>query len=259
MKQRDRELYDGLSDLLRAPAPPPSPDIFEGDENLTAAAIAVYRNNVRSSLSKALREKFPVIHALVGDKFFKFAANEYFNLAPPSSPLLSDYGATFPEFLDEFEPAQNLPYLGDMARLEIAWLEAYRAEDAAPLSADAAMDAAGEDPSALCFIMHPSLRLRQSRYAVGSIWRRHQKEGQGARVSAGNGEYVMIVRPYGEVQLEIISVGAFAALENLSAGDAVGAAFEDAMTKDAAFDPQAMFKLLFESGVVAGIRNQKGE
>jgi hypothetical protein len=47
-------------------------------------------------------------------------ARSYVALAPPSSPIMLDYGAGFPDFIGAFEPAKCLPYLQDVARIERA-------------------------------------------------------------------------------------------------------------------------------------------
>jgi len=246
----DRDVFDALAGILRARETPVSPVMFEGGAEKTAAAISVYRNNVRASLSKALGEKFPAVAQLVGEEFFKFAANEYFNAAPPASPLIADYGDTFPAFLQSFEPARSVPYLADIARLEIIWLTAYRAADAEPLDADAIMAAGGGDPSRLVFTLHPSLRLFMSQYPIGSIWRRHKEEAAPEKIIPGAGECVMIVRPEREVQLTVIGPGIYAALRKLQAGETVAAAFQRAFDIDREFDPQETFQIIFNSGAV---------
>ena len=94
--------------------------------------FAVYRNNVVAGLIDALAQRFPVVCRLVGDEFFRAMARVYVTARPPTSPLMMLYGETFPDFIDEFAPAAALPYLGDVARLELARGRAYHAADAVP-------------------------------------------------------------------------------------------------------------------------------
>jgi len=76
--------------------------------------------------------------ALRADKqFFDAVAGHYVRINPPTSPLMMFYGSGFPEFLDGFEPAKQLPYLPDMARLELARRTAYHAADDPVLDPDA--------------------------------------------------------------------------------------------------------------------------
>src|SRR3546814_5903028 len=66
---------------------------------------------------------------IVGDEIFRAMARVYVASAPPHSPIMLDYGASFPDFIERFEPATTLPYLADVARIERAWIEAYHAAE----------------------------------------------------------------------------------------------------------------------------------
>jgi len=68
-----------------------------------------------------------VIKLLVGEAFFDAVAGHFVRAHPPSSPLMMFYGSEFPVFLEGFEPAKQLPYLPDMARLEHARRLAFHA------------------------------------------------------------------------------------------------------------------------------------
>jgi hypothetical protein len=85
-----------------------------------------------------LQANFPAVLRLVGKEFFREMARLYVLSEPPTSPILLDYGAGFPDFIASFVPAGALVYLPDVARIERAWTESYHAPDAAPLPAAAA-------------------------------------------------------------------------------------------------------------------------
>ena len=95
--------------------------------------FAVYRNNVIVGLVAALRTQFPATERIVGEDFFAAMARVYVVTEPPRSPILVAYGDGFPGFIASFAPAAELPYLADVARLEVARTRAYHAADAAPL------------------------------------------------------------------------------------------------------------------------------
>lgn len=129
----------------------------------------VYRNNVAVSLTEALETAFPALRALVGEEFFKAMSGVYLRRHLPSSPLLMDYGNHMPAFLETFAPAASLPYLPDIARLEIALRASYHAADARPL------DPAGIPPQELMdtpFFLVPSARLVVSAYPLLDIYTR---------------------------------------------------------------------------------------
>src|SRR5215471_1982696 len=80
--------------------------------------FAVYRNNVVAGLIETLKENYPAVHRIVGDEFFRAMAGQFAIAHPPRSPIMLSYGTNFPEFIDRFEQAETLPYLGDVARIE---------------------------------------------------------------------------------------------------------------------------------------------
>lgn len=252
----DQLLYDGLAGAIRA-RKSQSSDLLAGSDAATVSAgLAVYRNNVRASLSKALAETFPVVHALVGDDFFKFTAREYFNAHPPSSPLLARYGDAFPRFLETFAPAAATPYLPEMARFESAWLNAYRTRDAQPLGKEAILAEAGGDPSTLRLTLHPSLQLLAFEYPVASIWRRHQHETANIPVTMSEREHIVIIRPRHTVDVHTVSPGAYAAITSLARGLSIGDAFAAACDNDERFDPQEAFHTIFATEIVTAAKRE---
>ncbi len=255
---RDHKIYDDFAASVRHREVKPPAFLNDSASDLVSAGLAVYRNNVRSSLSKALAETFPVVAQLVGDDFFKYAAGEYFNAHPPSSPIISHYGVGFSAFLDDFAPAKTVPYLADMARLEIAWLDAYRARDASPLPIEKILAAAGDDPSTLCLTLHPSLRLIKSDYPIVSIWRRHKEDPakDNNNLKDAKGECAMVIRPHLDVLVHDISHGLYSAIQFLSEGGTIENAFEHALSIDENFDPQDAFGAIFNTSIITNIASE---
>jgi hypothetical protein len=87
---------------------------------LPSEALAVHRNTALHGLVNALRLGCPTVDALVGESFFDQAALAFVQAHPPSSAWLTGYGGGFADFLDSYAPAADLPYLGDVARLDCA-------------------------------------------------------------------------------------------------------------------------------------------
>src|SRR5262245_42124274 len=89
-----------------------------GDSIPAAARLRVYRHHVLRSLETALSATFPTVQTLVGDEFFGGMARHFVANNPPKQPVLSEYGADFPAFVEGHAPAGGLPYLADVARLD---------------------------------------------------------------------------------------------------------------------------------------------
>lgn len=138
--------------------------------------FAVYRNNVAVSLIDALAATFPVVQALVGEEFFRAMARVFVQANPPRSRVMAYYGRSFADFVETFPPARSVPYLADIARLEMARVLAYHAADVAPVE-PAAVQAVLADPQQLIasrLVLHPSVHLIESPYAIVSLWAAHQ-------------------------------------------------------------------------------------
>ena len=138
--------------------------------------FAVYRNNVTVSLIDALADTFPVVQALVGEEFFRAMAQVFMQANPPRSRLMAFYGRDFADFVEAFPPAASVPYLADVARLEMARVLAYHAADVNPLQPET-LQAALADPEPLLssrLVLHPSVQVIHSPFAVFSLWAAHQ-------------------------------------------------------------------------------------
>lgn len=145
-----------------------------------AERFSVHRNTVMVSLVAVLADTFPVLRELLGAECFDAMAQAHVLAAPPRSPVMAEYGAALPPWLDDFEPLAGLPWLGDVARLEFARLSAAGAADAPALPPAAwAARLAAADADALAtatLVLHPSVRRLRLRHAAVSVWRAHQLE-----------------------------------------------------------------------------------
>jgi hypothetical protein len=139
--------------------------------NVPADRLNIYRNTFVTGVTKALRLSFPAVHRLVGAEFFEGAAGLFIAQHPPQAAYLDEYGAEFPEFLRDFEPAATLVYLADVARLEWAVNRAIHAPDVELLALAQLSDLSPEDQIRLCFVPHPSITLLCADYPADVIWR----------------------------------------------------------------------------------------
>lgn len=138
--------------------------------------FSVYRNNVMVSLIDALADTYPVVQTLVGEDFFRAMGRVFAQTKPPRSAVMAYYGGDFAYFIASFPPAASVPYLADVARLEMARVMAYHAADAAVVQTEALQTALAdpEQLSSLRLVLHPSVHVIQSKFAIFSIWIAHQ-------------------------------------------------------------------------------------
>jgi len=140
-------------------------------ENVGADRLSIYRNTFVIGVTKALRLSYPAVHRLVGAEFFEGTAGRFITQQPPRTAYLDQYGADFPEFLRNFQPAASLVYLADVARLEWAVNRAIHAADVAPLALARLAALAPEDQARVRFVPHPSIALVHAGYPADVIWR----------------------------------------------------------------------------------------
>ncbi|MEM9048465.1 MAG: DNA-binding domain-containing protein [Pseudomonadota bacterium] len=186
----------------------------------------VYRNNVAVSLTDALETAFPAIRSLVGEAFFRAMAGVYLRQHPPRSPLMMFYGAAMPAFLEAFEPAAKLPYLPDVARLELALRAAYHAADAPAILPDALQAVAPDALAGLRLGFVPAMQLIRSAYPLHAIYRTATQPN--APKPAKTAQAVLVTRPAYDPILDPLNAPAARFIAALAEGAALGPAADAA-------------------------------
>lgn len=222
-----------------------------------AVRLAVHRNNRVSGLVDGLAAGFPVTQQLVGEAFFRAMAALFVRQQPPRSAVLAHYGDGLAAFIDHFAPAQSLPYLADMARLEQARSRACHAADAPVLTAEAAAPAlaGGARSGELRLACHPSCGLLRSAHAVVSLWAAHQVAGEPslAAIDLSQAEAALVLRPGLDVHVVALSAGAAAFVTALLRQSPLADAAASAMAADPRFDLAAALRLLVVQGALTTI------
>jgi hypothetical protein len=239
---------DGFArSLLRARLQVPS-SVAETAGPSRERRFAVYRNNVKASLVAALAAKFPVVHRLVGEEFFEATALVFIERHPPRSPVLAEYGCDFAGFLEGFEPAADLPYLPDVARLEWARQRAFHAADAPPVAIDRLAALAAGDLGSAKLLLHPAARVVVSPWPIVSIWTTNTFDAEVRRIGPDRpGETALVTRPDQDVLVGPLPPGAGPLIAALEEGATLG----DAMANvPDAFDLPTALASLFGAGAV---------
>ncbi len=215
-----------------------------------ARRFAVYRNNVATGLSDALAKRFPVIQRLVGDDFFRAMGRVYQDAHRPKSPVLLEWGDTFPSFLAEFPPLADYPYMADVARIEVARGRAYHAADANPIARDLLIVGAA-DPENAQFGLHPSVQVLRLSHPAVSIWAANQPGANGQCPTLAGEEIALILRDTGyQVPVIAIGVGDATLINALQDGQTLLIAAKLAAFADAGHDPQPILVRLMQAGAI---------
>lgn len=199
------------------------------DRLAPARRVQIYRNHTRITLREALAATFPVVERLVGPGWFATSCRVFVESQPPRSPVLAEFGADFPAFL---ETAPHAPaYLADVARLEWSLNSAYHARDAMALTGDRLGGLKPDAYAALRLSPLPSTALLRSPYPVLAIWRANQPGApEDAAVDLGQGGQSVLVWRDAEGDASCRALGdaeaAFlgALIDGRALGEAAGAA-----------------------------------
>jgi hypothetical protein len=136
----------------------------------------VYRNNVAVSLTDALHQGFPILAKLLGSENMNGLAGLFLRSHPPTTPLMMHYGAKMPAFLGSLRQLAHLPYLADIARLEIAIRRSYHAMDHQPATAELLGQIATSDLMTFGLTIAPSAQIVRSEWPLWDIWRFNTEE-----------------------------------------------------------------------------------
>jgi hypothetical protein len=208
--------------------------------------FAVYRNNVTVSLIDALADTFPVVQVLVGETFFRAMARVFAQTNPPRSRLMVYYGDSFADFVASFPPAASVPYLADVARLEMARVRAYHAADVTAIQTQA-LQAALADPEQLLLLrlhVHPSAQLIESPFAVVSLWAAHQGALCLTSVDPDVAQAALVFRQGLDVDTVELKPGDARFVKALLAGASLLDAAQAAAGSDAEFDLSQVLAML---------------
>ncbi len=227
---------------LRDPAAPVPRGLQDGSGRPAGRRFNVYRNNVLVSLIEALEVGFPAIRSLLGDENFRNIARGYAQTHPPKGPLMMRYGQGFPDYLAGLRALAPLPYLADVARLELALRASYHAADHIGLTGDDLAKIPPENLENTRLYLAPSVQTLRSAHPIADIHRfalnpTSPKPRPGA-------QDIAVLRPEFDPSPHILPPGGHAFLTALTAGQPFGNAAEIATAAAPEFDLAAMLGLL---------------
>ena len=214
----------------------PAPTLVTGPRGKRAEIrYNVYRNNVTVSLIGALSSIFPATERITGPDFFRAMARFHVRETPPTSRLLFEYGRAFPDFIDRYEHAADMPWLSDVARIERLWLDSYHAADAPTLKAETLSSVPPERLGALVFTPHPATRLISSVHPAVTIFAANRRADPVGRVE-DRPEDGLITRVDDEVTVHLLPPGNLVFLKALLDGENLADAAGAALAVEPAFD-----------------------
>lgn len=181
------------------------------------AQVEIYREQFFLRHEGALREDFGALAHLVGDAAFEALARAYLAAHPPRSFSLRDLGEALPAFVTEGAAR-------DLARVEWAFVEVFDAPSLPPLTTADLASVAPEEWPMLRLALQPYVKLLSLAYAAHD-YRLATRRGESAELAA-RASFVAVYRGPESLHFLDLEPAAFALLEALEAGAALGEACE---------------------------------
>jgi hypothetical protein len=210
--------------------------------------FVVYRNNVSSALSNALRVRYPVVEKLLGARIFTAITQNFIATNRPRSPVLIDYGDDYPDFVAAHT---LLPYLADVARLEGLWWRAYHAAEAEPAAPECFSGLSADNLETARLSFHPSAAILISPWAIGAIWEAARQNIDLNETEITQAQSVLVWRPREEVRVNVIDHDTALFLTALMDGKGL----VEAITAHPRIDLQAQFQSLIASELITEIHS----
>ncbi len=191
--------------------------------------LKVYQSSILGIQTDALAAVYPVLKKLVGEDFFlamgKACLRKHFS---PSGDL-HNLGGEMAEFLQDFAPVKDLPYLPDVARLEWAWHRLFHAADEEDLDIARLAEIPAEAHGALVFCLRDGARLLESDYPVHRIWQVNQDDytGDGTVDLDEGGVRLLVTRKGYEIEMHVLDESQWQFLQLIAQGLTLGEISEE--------------------------------
>jgi hypothetical protein len=229
--------------------------LIEGGASRARERLAIYRGNIAANAALALAAIYPIVYKLVGAEFFDGLARAYCAAHPSISGDLNELGEHVADFVQSFAPAQSLPYLPDVARLEWLAHQAHYAGDHAPLDATKLAGLSEEDYPRLALRLHPAVAMVNSAYPLLRIWEVHQIDYRSeiaVDLGSGGGD-VIVYRPQYRATVAALTRAEAAFLAAITHGELLGAALGRAVAADTRFDLATSLKRWTTENIVVDL------
>lgn len=198
-KQFVKNLSESTEDFLQ---------LIESDDITSQQHFDIYKNSISGALQNVLKEIYPVSLKLVGEEFFITMINDYIAITDSVSSDIGDYGNQLPEFISQFTPANSLPYLSDVARLEWAWHSIFTAPENNILNLEKLAMYYETQAENILFLLPPKSTLLSSVFPIHHIWEVNQNDYTGDNTIVLNQDqhyFYLVWRNQTKMRIDVLS------------------------------------------------------
>jgi len=185
--------------------------------------MAVYADGYVARLSEALAEVYETVKHLLGNEAFVELSELYLENFPSHSYNLNSIGKELPHFIGSTRFAQELPFLPDLAALELIVALAFHAFEQAPFDPSVLATLSEEDWEKMRVVFQPSVHVVGSEWPILDIWRARKTPLSEMNIDLINRpQNVLVYRKGLEVYCEPIEKNQKELVEHLLKGQPLG-------------------------------------
>ena len=255
------ELQGQLAAAIRRGVADPGAGVALGDLLVKPGRLAIHRRHARNSLSDVLAAHFPAVRRLVGEGFFAFAAAQFVAAHPPRDPRVSRYGDEFPGHLAALSETASLPWLADVARIEVAMRRAALAPLARPLDHGSLGRVPPEAVAEGTIMFGRAVSMIHSSWPAADVWRAALADDapEGLDLATLPPSRLVVCRIADQPRAIDLGAGDFLFWSALWRGETIGRAAELTFETDSTFDLAAALVTIFASEAVVELRTPQGK
>jgi Putative DNA-binding domain len=132
--------------------------------------ISVYKESSYTMLFNHLKTTFPLCIRFVGDSFWYGLLHRYIHDTPCKHVDINQYGNTLPQYINEFNPAKQVPCLVSLCELEWVWHDVANKKLLAVFDYESFSKISSENLNKLRFHLNPTLTIIKSQYPIYQVW-----------------------------------------------------------------------------------------
>jgi hypothetical protein len=223
-----------------------------------ARRLTIHQRHFEASLTSALLGKFPATAWLIGSAAIADAARSFVHRYPPTEPCIAEYGGEFPEFLAGCLGSELL-CLRSFAELEWHLGHASIAIDHPALALDAFAMSQADELIELRLTLQPGVRYVAAAWPIDKLIALYLSEAAPERYAFEAADvHLEICGCRGEFRIERLDPATFTFRNALAQQQTVGNAAEQALERDASFDPGRALTTLVAAKLVVAMINPRG-
>lgn len=213
-------------------------------------ALEVHKNGYFARLTEALGETFEGSWFIMGDELFFNICEEYIKEHKSDQYNLSNYGESFPCFLEQRQDMIGIPFVCDMARFDWIFKDIFHEKQhiSAPLNELQQI----EKNTDISFIFGNTVRLFSSSFSIYDIWAlRNQAEADMVDINYDSSEHLLLYKQNEEIFVKELSATQFDIVSSLISGKSVTSILE-MVNNENQNELVSVFQIIAASGIVTG-------